>query len=267
MNKLKLFGFLITLMSIQTSCITTPTITYFDSADSTKYQILPENIPIITKIRPNDILAITVGSLSEESNDILNFNNINRIVTTNFPGQNMGQGGQPLGFLVDPTGHVELPMVGKINVQGLKLDEAAEKVKAEVEKLLKSPSVTVRFLNHRFTVIGEVNKPAVYNLIDDKTTLPEALALAGDLTAFGNRRNIMIIRDYYGKREMVRLNLLKREIFDSPYYFLKDGDMIYVEPVEGKATYTDKKVQLAPLYLSGVSALVVFVNVLVNIIK
>ncbi len=254
-------------MAIQSSCITTPPITYFDSADSTKYQILPENIPVITKIRPNDILAITVGSLSQESNDILNFNNINRIFTTNFPGQNGGQFGQPLGFLVDNTGQVDLPMIGRISLSGLKLDEAAEKVRIEVEKLLKSPSVTVRFLNHRFTVIGEVNKPAVYNLIDDKTTLTEALALAGDLTAFGNRKNIMIIRDYYGKREMVRLNLLNREIFDSPYYYLKDGDMIYIEPVEGKATYTDKKVQLAPLYLSGVSALVVLINVLVNIIN
>ena len=77
----------------------------------------------------------------------------------------------------------------------------------------------------------------------------------------------MVVRDYYGKREMVRINLLNKELFESPYYYLKDGDMIYIEPVKAKATYTEQKIQLAPLYLSGFSALAVLLNVVFNALK
>jgi polysaccharide biosynthesis/export protein len=252
---------------MQISCVNTPVITYFDSADSTKLQLLPENIAPSSIIRKNDILAITVGSLSQESNEILNFNNINPLFTTSFPGQNSGQRGQPLGFLVDAEGKVELPMIGRVKVEGLLLSDAADTLRNQVAKLLRDPSINVRFLNHKFSVLGEVNRPAVYNLLDDKTTLPEALALAGDLTPFGNRQNVTVVRDFYGKREMVKINLRSKEIFESPYYYLKDGDMIYVEPVKARATYTDQKVQLAPLYLSALSALTVLMTVVFNVFK
>jgi polysaccharide biosynthesis/export protein len=267
MIKTKLLFYVLLLTTLNYACVTTPTISYFDSADSTKLQTLPSNIPDISIIRPHDILAITVSSLNKESNDILNFNNLNPLTTTSFPGQNMGQRGQPLGFLVNTEGEVDVPMVGKIKLDGQTLAQSANTIRIEVEKLLKNPAVNVRFLNHKFSVLGEVGKPGVYNLLDDKTTLPEALALAGDLSPFGNRKNIMVVRDYYGKREMVRINLLNKELFESPYYYLKDGDMIYIEPVKAKATYTEQKIQLAPLYLSGFSALAVLLNVVFNALK
>lgn len=250
------------------SCVKTPLITYFDSADSTKYSVLPANLPDISVIRPGDILAIAIGSLNQESNEILNYNNINRIPTTIYPGQMSQVGmGQPLGFLVDPQGRVEIPLIGTVTVGGVRLERAAQIIKAEVDKILKEPSVSVRFLNHRFSVLGEVNRPGVYNLLDDKTTLPEALAMAGDLTVFGNRQNIMVIRDFYGKREVIRLNIQNREIFAQPLYYLKDGDLIYVEPVEAKATFTDQRVQLAPLYISLATSAVSIIALITNILK
>lgn len=264
----RLFFLLVALSCGVMSCVKTPVITYFDSADSTKYSVLPANLPDVSVIRPGDILAIAIGSLNQESNEILNYNNINRIPTTMYPGQMMGAGiGQPLGFLVDPQGRVEIPLIGTVSVGGVKLERAAQIIKAEVDKILKEPSVSVRFLNHRFSVLGEVARPGVYNLLDDKTTLPEALAMAGDLTVFGNRRNIMVIRDYYGKREVIRLNIQNREIFTQPLYFLKDGDLIYVEPVEAKATFTDQRVQLAPLYISIATSAVSIIALITTILK
>ncbi|MFN3589959.1 MAG: polysaccharide biosynthesis/export family protein [Spirosomataceae bacterium] len=253
---------------LASSCVKTPVITYFDSADSTRVATLPDNRPDISIIQPNDILAITIGSLNKESNEILNFNNINRIPMTVFGGGAAGAAaGQPLGFLVDTNGNVEIPLIGSIPVAGLKLNQAADQIKIQVDKLLREPSVSVRFLNHKFSILGEVAQPGVFNLIDDRTTLPDALAMAGDLTVFGNRQNIMVIRDYYGKREVVRLDLRDRSIFTSPYYFLKNGDMIYIEPVQAKATYTDQRVQLAPLYISIATSVVSIIALITNIVR
>ncbi|MFN4087185.1 MAG: polysaccharide biosynthesis/export family protein [Spirosomataceae bacterium] len=250
-------------------CVKTPVITYFNSADSTAYSTLPNHVPDISVIRPGDILAIAIGSLNQESNEILNYNNINRLPMTMFPGQQGGAVGmgQPLGFLVDPQGKVEVPLIGQVAVGGLKLEAAAKVIRTEVDKILKEPSVSVRFLNHRFSVLGEVARPGVYNLLDDKTTLPEALAMAGDLTVFGNRQNIMLIRDYYGKREVIRLDIRSREIFTHPSYYLKDGDLIYIEPIQAKATFTDQKVQLAPLYISLATSAVSIIALITNILK
>ena len=267
MTKIKLLFFIAIIATSNYACITTPTISYFSSADSTKYQILPENAYTNSVIKPDDILAVTIGSLNQESNEILNFNNTNSLYTTSFPNQTGGQRGQPLGFLVDQNGKIEIPLIGSIAVKGLKLEDAAQKIKIEVIKILKEPSVSVRFLNHKFSVLGEVNRPGVYNLLNDKTTLPEALAMAGDLTVYGNRQNIMFIRDYYGKREQIRIDLRNKEIFSSPYYYLKDGDLIYIEPFKAKATYTEQKVQLAPLYISLATSLVSIVALITNIVK
>lgn len=267
MTKPLAFLCFLALAACQISCVKTPVISYFDSADSTKVQFLPINSAPYSVIRKQDILSITVGSLSKETNEILNFNNVNTLFTTSFPGQNTGNRGQPLGFLVDEDGTVELPLIGKVKVEGMLLSEAADEFREKIALYLKDPSVNVRFLNHKFSILGEVSKPGMFNLLDDRTTLPEALALAGDLTVYGNRQNVTILRSFYGRSEMVKIDLRTKEIFESPYYYLKDGDMIYVEPVKARATYTDQKVQLAPLYLSGLSAIVVITNVLFNIFK
>ena len=267
-KKILLFCFLLSTVLYLQSCINTPPIAYFQTSDSLKYRQLSKIQPKTTRIQRSDILAITVGSLNQESNEIMNFANVNALTTTNFNTQQGGmQRNQPLGYLVDSSGHVEVPFVGRLRLLDMTLEEAANAVRAEVIKSLKEPAINVRFLNHKFSVLGEVNRPATYNLLDDRTTLPEALAMAGDLTVYGNRTNVMIIRENDGIREVAKFNLLNQEVFNSPYYYLQNGDLIYIEPVKAKATYNDQRVQLAPIYTGIATTAIVFISLLVNLLK
>ncbi|WP_028524712.1 polysaccharide biosynthesis/export family protein [Runella limosa] len=259
-----LFLLLCAFVSAFYGCVSPKQIVYFQSADTSQVTNLPQLKPVVTRIQSSDILAITVGSFNQESNEILNFANINALTTTSFPNTQAAMRGQPLGYLVDSSGHVEIPFVGRVKVIGLTLDQAGNLVRAEVGKSLKEPAVNVRFLNHKFSLLGEVNRPGTYNLLDDHTTLPEALAMAGDLTIYGQRTNVMLIRETENGRTMTRINLLSREIFASPNYYLRNGDVIYVEPSKAKATYTDRSVQLVPIITSVATAIVVFLNVILK---
>lgn len=252
-----------------TSCVTVDTrrITYFQSADTLPYQVLPPITPQVTRINHDDILAVTVSSLSEESNIVFNFPNINALNTTVYPGGiGSGQvGRQPLGYLVDSTGRIEMPLVGKIKLTDLTLEQAADSIKIRLLNYLKEPTVNVRYLNHKFTIIGEVNRPGVFNLLDDHTTLPEALGMVGDLTIYGLRKNVMLVRTTKEKREVVRIDLTSRDFFNSPYYYLRNNDMIYIDMDKGKVTYTDQRIQrlqLIPIFTGIATTLVVILNLL-----
>ena len=251
------------------SCTSTKTITYFQgqsAVDTARYSTLATIEPSITRIQPDDILAIVVSSLSDESNVLFNFSNTNALTTTSFPGSSNGGGGrnQPLGYLVDPMGNVDIPLVGKAKVAGSTLEEAGIIIKEKLAKYLKEPTVNVRQLNHKFTVIGEVGRPGVYNLLDNHTTLPEVIGMAGDLTVYGRRNNVMLIRTTDNKREVIRLNLTSRQVLDSPYYFIRNNDVVYVETLPGKITSTDRTVQLLPIFLGVTSTLLVIVNLLLR---
>lgn len=252
-----------------TSCVTVDTrrITYFQSADTLPYQVLPPITPQVTRIGPDDILAITVSSLSEESNIVFNFPNINALNTTVFPGAIGGgqMGRQPLGYLVDSIGKIEMPLVGKLKLTGLTLEQAGDSIKVRLLNYLKEPTVNVRYLNHKFTVIGEVNRPGVFNLLDNHTTLPEALGMVGDLTIYGLRKNVMLVRTTKEKREVVRIDLTSQDFFNSPYYYLRNNDVIYVDMDKGKVTYTDQRIQrlqLIPIFTGIATTLVVILNLL-----
>ena len=174
-------------------------------------------------------------------------------------------GRQPLGYLVDSTGTIEMPLVGKVNVTGMNLAQAGDTIKTRLLNYLKEPTVNVRYLNHKFTVIGEVNRPSVINLLDDHTSLPEALGMVGDLTIYGMRKNVMLIRTEKDKREVVRIDLTNRDFFNSPYYYLRNNDVIYVDVDKGKVTFTDQRVQrlqLVPIFTGIATTLVVILNLL-----
>ena len=251
------------------SCRNMREIALFQSADSLTYKQIPRLQPEVARIQPNDILAITVSSMDKNSNEILNFANINRLITTTYPGLNMGnQNGQPLGYMVDAVGQVEVPFIGQVNLNNKTLSEAADVIRQLVDSsLVANPAVNVRFLNHKFSVLGEVGRPATFNLLDDRTTLPEALAMAGDIGVYGNRAWVMLLRENQGKQDIVRLDLTKDDVFLSPYYFIKNGDVIYVEPLKEKATTTDRRVQLAPIILSAVSTSIVILTFIINAFK
>lgn len=251
------------------SCATPKTITYFQgqgTVDTARYSTLATIEPAVSRIQSDDILAIVVSSLSEESNVLFNFSNTNALTTASFPGTSTGGGGrnQPLGYLVDPLGNVEIPLVGKTKLSGMTLEEAGVVIKEKLNKYLKEPTVNVRHLNHKFTVIGEVTRPGVYNLLDNHTTLPEVIGMAGDLTVFGRRTNVMLIRTTESKREVFRIDLTSRKLLDSPFYFIQNNDVIYVETLPGKITSTDRTVQLLPIFLGLTSTLLVIVNLILR---
>ena len=260
---------LITVISLflLASCVTTKNVTYFqgsDPLDTIRYAKLKNIEPLISRIQSDDILAVNVSSLSAESNEVFNFPNMTPIITSNLPGNSTNGMArtQPLGYLVDPNGYIEMPLIGKVQVNNLLLEEAATKIKQELTKFLKEPTVSVRYLNQKFTVIGEVNRPGVYNLLNNHVTLPEAIGVVGDLTIFGRRDNVMLIRTTEGKREIIKLNLNGREVLESPYYFIRNNDIIYIEPTKGKITSSDRTLQLIPIATGVTTSLVLLLNLL-----
>ncbi len=257
----KVMGLLF-LIAMISSCASTKSLTYFQDSsavDTLRYTTLATIKPTAFRIQPDDILAVIVSSLSEESNGILNASNTSGVSMASFPG-GTSTGSQPLGYLVDSTGAIILPLVGKIKLSGMTLVEAGSFIKEKLARYIKEPTVNVRTLNHKFTVIGEVGRPGVYNLLDNHTTLPEVIGMAGDLTVFGRRDNVMLIRTVNDKREIVKLDLTSRQVLNSPYYFIRANDVLYVESRPGKITSSDRTLQLLPTFFGITSLILVTVN-------
>ena len=237
-----------------TSCNSTKQIVYFQG-DTSRYIPLKRIQPNIYKIQTEDILGVTVSSLNEEANKIFEMPIAVGLRYMAFPGSQLGgQGLQPLGYQVDSVGMIEMPLIGKVKVKGLSFVEASDSIKLKLDTYLKNPSVNVRVLNHKYTILGEVNKPSTYNLLDNKTTILEAIGLAGDMTIYGRRDNILLVRDDQLGRKQVRLNLLDREILNSEYFYIKNGDILYIEPSTVKSTFNDRTYQLLPIATSIISA-------------
>ncbi|MCF0062709.1 polysaccharide biosynthesis/export family protein [Dyadobacter chenwenxiniae] len=253
------------MMGGMTSCVSPKTIVYFQG-DSSRYSSQEITQKYIPKLQSSDILSIIVGSLNAEANEVFNTPNLFTTSSTNY--SNIGGSRlQPLGYLVDMEGDIEIPLIGKMRVSGLTTSQAADSIRIRLQNYLKEPSVIVRNLNFKISVLGEVKLPAVYVIPDEKITLPEVLSLAGDLTIYGNRANVMIIREENGKREYARIDLTSRDIFSSPYYYLHKNDVIYVEPVKARMLDTDSRIRTVPLLVTivgGISTLGILILNLTN---
>lgn len=133
-------------------------------------------------------------------------------------------------YLVDNNGDIDFPILGKIKLLGLNRLEATELMKNKLSKYIVHPGVNLTFANFRITVLGEVNKPGTYNLPQEKVTIFEALGLAGDMTIKGMRNNVLVMRETSGDKKFERLNLLTDSVVNSPYFYLAQNDVVYVEP-------------------------------------
>jgi polysaccharide export outer membrane protein len=141
-------------------------------------------------------------------------------------------------YLVDSKGDITFPVVGKIRVNGLTKAEITKLVDEKLTPFLKNPTITVQLENFQVSVLGEVNRPGKYSTQNDRITIFEALSLAGDITLYGKKRNVLVTRELNGKIEFARLDLTSPEIFKSEYYFLKQNDVIYIEPNRLKPVYS-----------------------------
>ncbi|WP_207494039.1 polysaccharide biosynthesis/export family protein [Aridibaculum aurantiacum] len=211
-------------------------------------------------IRNNDLLSINVSSLNPEATAI--FNTPNTTVTPTSGVATTGAAVQTTGYLVKADGNIQFPLLGNVKAAGLNSNQLAEQLTRTLtsKKLLVDPIVTVRFLNYRVTVLGEVSRPTVINVPDEKISLLEALGLAGDITIFGKKDNVMVIREEEGQKIIKRINLNSSELFQSPYYYLKSNDIVYVEPNNARVASSTRTNQLLPILLSGLSFAAIIVD-------
>ena len=232
-----------------TSCVNVRKATNFYDIPDSEFRLSYENLEPI--VRENDLLSISVTSLNPEATEVFNTANLSVTQTSTATGATA----QASGYLVDQEGFIRFPFLGKIKAAGKTKQELREEITRELvgRKLLLEPIVDIRYLNYRVSVLGEVKNPSVVTIPSEKVTLLEALGLAGDLTVYANRDNILLIREEENVRKLVRLDLTSNEIFTSPYYNLKSNDIIYVEANKSKIASTSRTMQWLPIILSTLS--------------
>jgi len=247
--------FLLLVLSL-VSCRSTKDITYFQAArpdlDLSMIDLAEVYAP---RIQPGDILSITVSSRGKEASEV--FNPIPQ------PTNQQRQVGvlQPAhGFKVDSTGYITFPDVGNLKAKGLTTSEFSALLTQELEKYIEVATVIVRLANFQVTVMGEVARPSVYHIPNEKITITEAIALAGDIGIYGKKKNVMVIREEGDHRSIARLDLTGRDFFFSPYYYLHPGDIVYVEATSGRLTSSDRIYQLSPIVISALTFLMLLVN-------
>ena len=262
------FIFLLTIVSIFSflicSCSSPKNITYFqDVPDTIRKLVVDESIYNAPKIQSDDILDVTIQTLDGVA--IESFNQQNTSLPSsnisNLPDNLFSSQGKINGYLVDKQGYVVLPLLGRVFVEGKSTAEIRDSIRNKALEYFKEPVVNVRFANFRVTVLGEVNKPSTYVMPNEKVTLLDAIGAAGDLTIYGKRENITLIRNNKGKREIVKLNLNSSKIFSSPYFYLQQADVIYVEPNKSKINSTDMaQVRRISILASALSVLIVIAS-------
>jgi|GEM_PF-34086 len=254
---------LLLLIILSTSCNSYKKISYFQNVQDSIYNN-PETIALAhftdPKIQPNDILQVSVQTLDPQGSSMAGTSN-----TSTFSVQassSLAAGGSTVpGFLVDKNGMIELPMVGKIEVAGKTTAEAREAIRTKAAIYYKEPVVNVRFANFNITVLGEVARPAQYTVPNEKATLLDAIGMAGDLTIYGKRENVMLIREEDGKKKVIRFDLNNSSTFQNPYFYLRQGDVIYVQPNKAKAAANDiSQTRNITIITSALTLLVVIVS-------
>jgi len=223
------YTFLITVLF---SC-STRNLVYFSDVPLDAIGTEPMATVLDPLIQPGDYVAIRVSTLNPETNLLFN----SGVLSNMGSGSGVGNSGMSSndGYRVDKSGAINFSILGKVEVGGLTIDEASDKLTQMLESEAKNPIVNIKILNFKITVLGEVSSPGTFNISTENINIVEAIGLAGDLTAFGKRENVLLIRVKDGVRYTARLDLNKKEIFSSPYFYLHQNDVIYVEPVRARA--------------------------------
>ena len=242
------FSILTVLLS---SCSNTKKVIYFNNVKDTTFY--SQNLQKQNLIEPNDILSITISSLSAEASAPFNLQNNYISRATTVTGSNNESG----GYLVNPDGTIEMPILGTVKAGGLTKSQLRENITNLIlsKKLLVDPIVDIRYLNFEVTVLGEVAHPTVITVPSEKISLLKAIGLAGDLTIYAVRDNELLIRTENGKKITRHIDLNSSNFFNSPYYYLQPNDVIYVQPNKEKAAIARRNPNILPIVLSVISAI------------
>lgn len=217
------------------SCASKKDVVYFQTAKD--FETIVDTNTFTPKLKVNDIISIYVSTFDLEAVEPFNLKK----------GQTDSGGLQYIDYLIDIDGNIDYPVLGKIKLLGLSVEQAKELLKEKLSDYLKDPIVNIRILNFRIAVLGEVNRPGMYEVSGERITLLEAIALAGDLKIKAKRENILVVRDFNGTKTYTRVDLTNKELFNSPVYFLTQNDVVYVEPNKSAITqaYFDGRVGAA----------------------
>jgi len=212
------------------SCGTSNDVIYFQDLKPGETEITLPKVESIT-VQPEDKISIIVNSRDMQLTNLFNLPYVSKQLGSTSQLSNNNQGIS--GYTVDDEGNIDFPVLGKVHVAGLKREEIAEQIKNELitKNLVKDPVVTVEFMNLCVSVMGEVNNPGRFAIDRDKLTILDALSMAGDLTIYGNRQKVLVLRQEEGQQRVYGINLTSGEhIYTSPAYYLQQNDVVYVEP-------------------------------------
>jgi len=208
------------------------------------------------KIQQKDVLRINVSSQSQESNVLFATNTGGNVSTSEFA--------KPVGHSVNKNGEINFPVLGNVKLEGLTIAEAQDMLASKLVRYVKTPIVDVQIINFKITVIGEVNHPSSFTISGDGINLLEALGMAGDMTVYGKRNNVLVIREEHGNRIMKRLNLNNREVMNSPFFTLKQNDIVYVEPDKSKSIEYSSGTRTMPIVIASLSAVALLISSVLN---
>lgn len=224
----KLFYFFIAISLITlSSCgaVKYEELLLFDDIENEQYEI--QTNPSL-RVQPDDILNIEVASRNPET--------VAAFKQYGYSNSEQGAGALAVvkGYRIDELGLIYLPFVGAVPVIGMRLLDIRTVIQNRLRDFIPDANVQVRFANFRITLLGEVNAPGVYSIPNERINILEAIGLAGDLTSYANRDEILLIRERNGAREFIRINIQNRQLFDNSYFYLSPNDLIYVEPLKAK---------------------------------
>lgn len=265
MKKLVLSVFVAAMIMLMGSCKGSEQVAYFQNIDS--ISLAASRGLYDAKIMPKDMLTVTVSASDPKAVSPFNLSVSN---TLGSAGQLSSTAGTLIGYLVDNDGTIDFPQIGRIHVAGLTKRGCEDFIKEKIRPFLaetENPVVTVRMASYRVTVIGEVNKPGVVPVSTEKMSIIEALAQAGDLTIYGKRENVILIReDAQGEKHSYRINLNDANLIASPFYYLQQNDVIYVEPNKVRAKNSGIG-QSTTIWFSFVGIVTSVASLLVNILR
>lgn len=229
--------FLAAAVLMFSACVTTKQTVYFSEdavkMDTTALLAAPEAPP--ARIQPDDILAINVTSISSlqlDSDPVAIYREGGVAQNIAAGRASVGSGGvvSSVGYLVDEEGNISFPVLGKVHVSGKTVPELKSYLASQLSNYVKSPVVEVRITNFKVSVVGEVSFPGAIVAANQRMSILEALAAAGDIRIGGRKDNVMVVRQYSGKKEIGYIDLTKKSAFNSPYFYLRQNDIVNVAP-------------------------------------
>lgn len=246
------------------SCVSQKKLSYLRTVTAASADSINQNFHDVREatIKCNDALTITVNALDAEA--AMPFNLPLAANPTSLTSNNITTVGSLQYYTVDTDGNINFPVLGLIHVEGMTTSQVRDMLTEMVSQSIKDPIINIHYLNYHVTVLGEVNTPGVYTVSNgERFTIFDALGMAHDLTLYGKRQNVLVTRENNGKLEFARIDLTDKSIFTSPFYFLQQNDVIYVEPNNARGIAS----QNISLYLSMIGTILSSTTTIIAIVN